>query len=364
MKHTNYLATLCVLAISIIPVSVFGQSEDTIIGASGTPKRGTITRITPQTVTMDSNGSETIFSVPDIKMLRFADEPVELETAKKRLLEGNVNAAKSELEKIALGNVKQDSIRKEIEYYMAFCNATLAMRGEYADKKGAGAALKKFVDNADTKYTQTHHFYEAAKLLGDLSMSVGTYDYAEKIYGMLGKAPTGWLAHLFQAKVLVADAQLAKKDYANALANYTQVVVAQGNKETARFQQLAKVGQAVCMAGDGKPDQGITLLEEIIKKEDPKDAELFGKAYNALGACLLKKQEAETDAKQKASYEKQALMAYLRTDILFWQNADAHAEALFHLTDLWDKVNKPDRATRARGTLKDRYGGSRWSQSL
>lgn len=364
MRHSNRLAAFGVLAVCSFSMTASGQLQDTIITPKG-PREGTIVRTTPNAVTMDENGTENNYSVLEIRMLRYADEPTELETAKKRLLEGNVNAAKSELQKINPGSVKQDSIKMEIEYYLAYCNADLALRGEYADKKGAGAALKKFVDNPDMpKYTQTYHFYEAARLLGDLSMSVGTYDYAEKVYTMLERAPASWLEHRFQAKLLVADAQLAAGKYSDALANYTKVAGAPGSKETARYIQLAQVGQAICMAGTGAADQGIAKIEEIIKKEDPKDTELFGKAYNALGACYLKKYEAETDARQKASYLKQALMAYLRTDILFWQNNDAHAEALYHLSDLWNQVNKPDRASQARATLKDRYAGSRWTAQL
>lgn len=364
MKHSKRLAAFGLLAICSISMTASGQLQDTIITPKG-PKSGTIIRTTPNAVTMDINGTENNFSVLEIRMLRYADEPTELETAKKRLLEGNVNAAKSELEKINPSSVKQDSIKMEIEYYTAYCNAKLALQGQYPDKKGAGAAIKKFVDNPQMpKYAQTYHFYEAARLLGDLSMSVGTYDYAEKVYSMLERAPSSWLEQRFQAKLLVADAQLAGGKYQDALANYSTVAGAPGTKETARYIQMAQVGQAICMAGAGSPDDGISKIEEIIKKEDPKDTELFGKAYNALGACYLKKYEAEKDARQKASYLKQALMAYLRTDILFWQDSDAHAEALYHLSDLWNQVNKPDRASQARATLKDRYAGSRWTQQL
>ncbi len=116
------------------------------------------------------------------------------------------------------------------------------------------------------------------------------------------------------------------------------------------MKMFDKVGQARCLA-DSNPSQGIALIQEIIRAEDPKDMELFGLAYNAMGACNL-----------KAGKDQSALLAFLHTDILFYKDPNTHAEALFHLVDLWQKVDKHDRATRARNTLRTRYAGTRWAQ--
>ena len=79
-------------------------------------------------------------------------------------------------------------------------------------------------------------------------------------------------------------------------------------------------------------------------------ARMIARLYNALGRCYLKQNK-----------PKDAVMAYLHTDVLFYADADAHAEALFHLSKLWSDINKSDRAVAARNTLRERYAGSVWA---
>jgi hypothetical protein len=106
----------------------------------------------------------------------------------------------------------------------------------------------------------------------------------------------------------------------------------------------------VALAETGKADEAIKQLQELIRKNDPQDAVLFARAYNALGRCYLKQNK-----------PKDALLALLHTDVLFYSDADAHAEALYHLSKLWNEVNKSDRALAARTTLRERYAGSVWA---
>ena len=114
---------------------------------------------------------------------------------------------------------------------------------------------------------------------------------------------------------------------------------------------LAGSGKAVCLAQGDKPDQGIAVAEKIIAEGDPADAPLFARAYMALGACY--------EAQGKTM---DALLAYLHVDLLFYQDAALHAEALYHLEKLWTKAKRPDRALKARTLLQSRYPGSVWAQ--
>ncbi len=56
-----------------------------------------------------------------------------------------------------------------------------------------------------------------------------------------------------------------------------------------------------------------------------------------------------------------AVLAYLRTDLLFFSDADAHAEALYQLSKLWPKIGEPARAADARSRLVAQYSGSAWA---
>lgn len=121
--------------------------------------------------------------------------------------------------------------------------------------------------------------------------------------------------------------------------------------ETKRQKLLAEVGKARCLAETSSPDEGIKLLEKVIGENEPSDTELFGRAYNALGDCLL-----------KAGKQKDALMAYLHVDVLFYSDPEIHAESLYHLSRLWAAIKKPDCAASARNLLEQRYSGSVWAK--
>ena len=121
----------------------------------------------------------------------------------------------------------------------------------------------------------------------------------------------------------------------------------------AEFEGYAEVRQAVV---DGfnelnTDDQAepqlqkyIDASEQVIAQASPEDAAVHARAYNVLGASL-----------KKAGRTKEALLAYLHVDVLYASQAQAHAEALRNLAELWSAVNQPQRAAQALQTLQDRY---------
>ena len=151
--------------------------------------------------------------------------------------------------------------------------------------------------------------------------------------------------------MLQARAKSAEGKYPEAQSLFEQVLSSGLNTPEAVEQKMhATVGKAVCLSATGKADEGIAMIEDLIAKNDPTDATLFGRAYNAMGACY-----------EKVGKTQDALFAYLHTDVLFFADAEAHAEALYHLSKLWAAVNRSDRATRDRALLQSRYAGSRWA---
>jgi hypothetical protein len=122
-----------------------------------------------------------------------------------------------------------------------------------------------------------------------------------------------------------------------------------------RQKEFASLGKAKCLADatQPQPDQGVALAEKIIADGDSRDGELFARAYNSLGYCHM-----------KAGRPKDALLAYLHVDLMFYQDPSQHAEALYHLQTLWRDVNKADKALRARSLLKERYAGSVWASKM
>lgn len=337
------LLSLALAGLLLIPVSSQAQ-QDQVYGKSGVPTRGTVTAVSPVKVTVQSIGVSLDVDTKDITKVTFDDEPAELGTARDWALAGQFEDALKELKKIDQAAIANEVIKQEVGYYTAYCLAKVALSGG-GDKAVAIDSMKNFIG----QNRGTFHFFEGVEVLGDLNFADGQFAQAATFYGLIAQAP--WPEYKMKSAVLQGRAQAADGKYPEALANYEQVLAGGLNTPEATQQKLhATVGKAVCLAATGKHQEGITLIQDLIAKNDPSDADLFARAYNALGACY-----------EKAGQSKEALLAYLHTDVLYFTNTQAHAEALYHLSKLWAEVNKSDRAVRARSLLQSRYPGSRWA---
>ncbi len=322
------------------------QSLDSVYTTKGgAPIKGTITEaMTRDQVTLDVGGIPRQFPINEITRITYGDEPSELTNARNSVNAKNYNAALEEIKKIAPQDLSRVHMKQDADYYRALCEIKLAMT-EGGDKAKADAAMKAFVGGAPNSY----HYYEAAEMVGDLALSMGKYDDAVRAYGAMAKAQTEDIQ--MRANNSAARALVANKNFPDALTRY-QAVLDSGlaTPEAANQKVYATIGKAQCLGETGKPDEGIKMLDDIIQKNDPADSKLFARTYNALGACHM-----------KAGRAKDAILAYLHTDVLFYTDGDAHAEALYWLTKLWTQEQKADRATACRATLRDRYSGSLWN---
>jgi len=318
---------------------------DKIFGAKGVPTSGTITAIAPDKVTIDIGGATRDMAVNEITRLIYGDEPPELTKAREGVIQGQVEAALNDLKPLKADEIARDFVRQDVEYYRAYCMGKIALAGA-GNPKAADEALFAFVRANRNSY----HVYEATEMLGNLALSQGGFEDAAKRFAFLGKAP--WPDYRLRGNVNEARALTLQQKFPEALQKYQAIIDSQDNTpEVNRQKAFAQVGKAVCLSETGKQDEAMQILDGIIKDGDPKDSALFARVYNALGACHL-----------KADRPKDALLAFLHVDLLFSADGEAHAEALYQLSKLWQTVNKADRAVAARNLLKERYAGSSWAQ--
>lgn len=309
-------------------------------------KRGTITAMTPNEVKLDVSGTEQTFPVNEIKQLKFADEPSALENARNAVSQRNFNSALTELEKVDAGALKRDMEKQEVAFLKAYCQAQQAMT-EGGDKSAAVTALLDFVRDSNKNH---YRFYLAAETLGDLMVASGKFDDAAKYYGDTGLAAAPWPVYKLRANLALGRSQYLGGKFADALTSYEAVIASQlSTPETNLLKAYAQAGKGACLAETGSADEGIALIKEVIKVNDPQDKRLFAYANNALGNCYL-----------KSSRPKDAMLAFLQTHLMFFGDADTHAEALFQLAKLGDSLNRSEIASDARETLRQRYAGSHW----
>ncbi|MHB8969027.1 MAG: tetratricopeptide repeat protein [Pirellulaceae bacterium] len=351
--RTLWKLNACSMAVCTFVVCLGGaivapaQQLDSVMGDRGVPTFGTITEITRIQITIDTNQGKKLFAVNEVQKVTFQGEPRELRSARDGILRGQLENSRSELEKISTDGISRKEILQDIEFYKAYCDGRLALVGG-GDKAAAVRALRSFTESPGN--AQSFHYFAAVELLGDLAVALASFDNGIKYYSQLSEAP--WPDAKMKGAVLEGNAMVSNQMYAEALAKFDGVLAAGVDDARAREQKLlATLGRAVCLAATDKPDEGIALVTAIVDENDSKEKPgLFAKAYNALGTCYL-----------KAKKPQDALLAFLHVDLLFNQDPDAHAEALFYLSSLWRGANKSERALQARSLLDSRYSGSPWA---
>jgi len=332
------------LVVSLSQLARAQRDVDQIFLTKGAPSRGLILEMGRDEVKLDMSGITRTFEVNEIVRIVFRDEPVDLGAARTNVLQRNYNQALVDLRKAEAQKIDSAYIRQDIDYYKALCQCRLAM-SEGGDKAAAAMAMLNFVKSAP----QSYHFYEAAELLGDLAMSSGKWADAIRYYTPL--TSVRWPDYQNRANNALGRALVGEKKFEEAQEKFKTVIASDlSTAETTKQKNLAQVGKAVCLAETGKAEEAAAALKDLIDKNDPQDSVLFARAYNALGRCYI-----------KLNRPKDAVLALLHTDVLFYSDPDAHAEALYHLSKLWTDINKSDRALAARNTLRERYAGSVWA---
>jgi tetratricopeptide (TPR) repeat protein len=329
---------------SVVAVVLFSNSAvaqvDRVYPMTGNPIAGKITEMRREGVVIESGSNKQSVTVDKIRRILFDGDPPALVKGRDFALDGEYEQAAEELRRIDITAIKRDLVRADAMYYLYRSEAELALTGR-GDKADADRKMLAFV----TANPQNIHFFRAAKTLGDLAVARGNFDLAVKYYGALLTAPVPDLK--IEGEYLVGVARLRQGQPAEAESSFAKVVGANvQSTAAARVQTLAKAGQAVTLASQAKGDDALRLVNTLIGQLDSSDSEMASRIYNALGATY----EAQGD-------HEGAVLAYLRTHLLFSGQADAHAEALSRLVELWPKVGSPERANEARQELQQRYPG-------
>lgn len=338
-------AILSATLVFVLAESVAAQSDR--VRTTGGSESGRIAKMTAVAVTVERGSKSTDIPVTDILSVQFGDEPSELRQARSNARNGAHALAAQKLAQIGDNAVSNPYVQAEVAFYRALCSAKLALLGE-ADVATAGRDLAGFLK----KYPQNYHYLQATELLGDLLTSAGRYGPAERYYTTLAKAP--FPSYKVRAGVLLGRALQAQGKHAEALQRFEAALAITDDSAAGKTQRLAALlGKAVSLSATGKVDAGVKLVEQVLRDADPSEQRLLADAYNALGNCYL-----------EAGKAKAALYAFLRVDLLFASEPEAHAESLFHLATLWEEAGRPAQAREARQRLRDRYAATAWAKRL
>jgi tetratricopeptide (TPR) repeat protein len=335
------LAMLCLCC----GFSTQGFGQDKVYPKQGAVATGKIQSITRAEVTIEVRGNAQKLPLADVRKITFDDEPNTLDRARELYAQEQYDQVLEELKKIDNSTVKNPLVAQDIEFYRYYSEGKLGLNGVGGDKEKAAAGLVALA----RKNSNSHHMFALSELLGDLAVALGKPEGAVNYYNVLLGAPTPDVKA--RGVYRLALLELAQGKTAEAKTRFTQLTGANATTpEMARIKSLGEVGLAVCEVRDNKPQQALDQLKQMVEKYDSTDQELFARIYNAQGACYT-----------ALNQDNLAVLAYLRTDYLFFSNADAHAESLYYLSQLFPKIGEPAKAAEARARLIAQYAGSAWA---
>jgi tetratricopeptide (TPR) repeat protein len=343
-------AVLVACLVAAAPQTALGQAADRVSLLTGPGISGRVLSVSPATVDVEgANGEAQKISVETIREVQFGAEPQTLRSARAMLMRGRGADALDEVGKIEASELDgaEPLVLAEVEFVKA------AAAGKAVLQAGGDlAAATKTVSDYLGKQSKSHHVYQMQELLGDLLARAGKADEAIAAYAQLASGPTALQVRAATAKAAML---LSQKKPDAALAEYEAAIkLAAADAASQPQKRFAELGRARCLALQGKHEPAVADVLRIIKAANPEEKELLAKAYTVLGATYQAMEGKDQDA----------LISYLTVDLVYNTDPDSHAEALFHLGELWDRGSNPERAREARQNLKSAYPASRWAEGL
>ncbi|NOX55211.1 MAG: tetratricopeptide repeat protein [Planctomycetes bacterium] len=339
-----FLGVACVLAAS--PATALD-----IVSRKSSEKnvQGTITQITRDGITVTPRlGKPITIPANDIQSVRWDGEPAKLNLARGDEKSGRVEKALQTYQEILkqIGPGKTN-LKRDVEFLIARATARLA-RTDSSKRDLAIQALEAFLKKASDSF----RYYEAVQLLGELYLAKKDFRQAKSAFEQLGRAP--WRDFQMAAQSALAQILLAQGKVSEALKTFDAVLQAQAKTPLEKQRRWeAMLGKANCLVQQKQYEPALKLLQDVVREAPAENSRILAEAYVRQGDCL-----------QAMGKPKEAVLAYLHVPVLFPQESQRHAEALYHLSRLWNAVERPERAADARAELESKYPDSPWTKRL
>src|SRR5262249_39509308 len=181
------------------------------------------------------------------------------------------------------------------------------------------------------EHPESWQISSACRSLAALYMAKRDWENAQKTYQDLAKTPNVSEEIVLECNLALAQVLVRAQKYPEAVAKLTELekTTPADTPQAIRLQ----ITKAQCLAASNKMAEAATQLEGIIAKSTDKD--IIANAYNTLGDCYRNANPPQLRA---------AMWEYLYVDLIYSQNRQEHAKAVYHLARLFHDLNDDKRA--------------------
>ncbi len=333
------LILACSLALPLISLTatladtVTLTSDATTKGGAGGLIRGTVISESASKVEVKLGNTVTPIPSNEVASINYDGHPAGLDQAQAKESANALAEAADLYKKAAADASGKPFIAQDALFGQARALAELAL----TDPNRSSEAIAH-LETFSRTYKDSRHAAPALESLARLQMARENYNGVEATLTALSALPKGDdRAALLKIKVLARKGQ---GDQAIAELDKLIASAPEGSGKR-RDAQLTKAENLVALK---KYAEAEATAREVIKAAGPEDAATQAAAHNALGDCL-----------KAAGKPRDALYAYLHTDLLFSKEKDEHARALARIAQIWRELNRPDRADETTERLKQEY---------
>jgi tetratricopeptide (TPR) repeat protein len=313
---------------------------------------GEVVKVSPNAIELQSpQGQSVSIPIDQVRAVILADAPEPLRNAQAMILRDDAAGALAELGKLTPEDMA--GVPRLVAMQLDFARAAAAGKLAAATEKGlpvAAAGLREFL----AKHPQSHLVYAASEILASVLAKQNEFPAAAQSIANLAEGPA---AYRVRAAAAQGSLLFQQKNWPEARAQYEAALKIDLAAEDRAGQQErfgAKFGRARCLAREGRGEEAVKAVRQSLAAIDPSDRDLLARGYAALGDAY----RASPDGNQDA------ILAFLRVDLIYNSLPDAHAEALSNLADLWTQERNPERSRACQQALQTTYPDSGWTRRL
>jgi hypothetical protein len=183
-RHLGIWVAVFSVTLTYLAPSSVAQDRDRVFPLKGAAVTGKIKERTRDRVGIEVRGNIQNFPTNELQRILFDGEPQSFSRTKDFVAQGQIDQAVEEFKKIDANSLTTDDMKLEYRFYRGYLAGIMALRG-----RGDPANALKLLADWVKDDSQSHHFYPAAEMMGELALVSGAYDQAARFYGGLVTAP-------------------------------------------------------------------------------------------------------------------------------------------------------------------------------
>jgi tetratricopeptide (TPR) repeat protein len=313
---------------------------NTVKGAIGGRVRGAIQSESPSEVVVTLGANSMTVPTDQIASIRYDGQSANYQLGETRESAGQLAEAAELFKKAATETggkpfPHQAALFREAEVLSNLASVEPDRQAEAREK------LNAFIRS----YPGGRHIAAAREALARLQINTGDFPGAEANISALARLPkAGDRAAVLRTKVLARQGK-----HEQAIAELDRLITS--SSKGSERQRSAMLAKAESLAAVRKYKQAEALVRQVIQANAPEDAASLAPAYNTLGDCL-----------RAANRPKDALIAYLHTDMLYSKDKEEHPRALHGIASAFRQLKQDARADEFAQRLKQEYPRSSWTR--